>query len=117
MSRISYQLGAMLHKRRAPIVEYNRVSFVIGIMLLVLTVFMFPPAITDVIAANPDWKVFAGSAFVTGFIGTMLVMMSRGRWSNEVSLKEGFVLTVVSWVVLSSFAAVPFIFQLPATMG
>ncbi len=110
MNRLTYQLGAMLQKRRAPIIEFNRVSFVIGILLLVLTLFMFPPAITDVIASNPDWKVFAGSAFVTGFIGMMLVMMSRGRWSNEVSLREGFILTVASWVVLATFAAMPFVF-------
>lgn len=110
MESLTNQLGAMLNKRRAPIIEFSRVSFVIGIMLLVLTVFMFPPAVTDVIADNPDWKVFAGSAFVTGFIGVMLVMMSRGRWSNEVSLKEGFLLTVLSWVVLATFAAMPFVF-------
>ncbi|MGI9465250.1 MAG: TrkH family potassium uptake protein, partial [Aestuariivirgaceae bacterium] len=110
MQSLTNQLGAMLQKRRAPIIEFNRVSFVIGIMLLVLTVFMFPPAVTDIIASNPDWQVFAGSAFVTGFIGMMLVMMSRGRWSNEVSLKEGFLLTVLSWVVLATFAAMPFVF-------
>ena len=113
MNRLTSQLGVMLHKRRAPIIEYNRVSFVIGIMLLLLTVFMFPPAITDVIAGNPDWKVFAGSGFVNGFIGMMLVMMSRGRWSAEVSIKEGFILTVFSWVVLTTFAAIPFVFLGP----
>jgi trk system potassium uptake protein TrkH len=110
MNRITDQLGAMLTERSAPIVEFNRVSFVIGIMMLLLTVFMFPPAVSDIIADNPDWKVFAGSAFITGFFGMMLVMMSRGSWSNEVSLREGFVLTVASWVVLSSVAAVPFLF-------
>ena len=69
----------MLTERRAPIVEFNRVSFVIGIMMLLLTVFMIPPAVSDIIADNPDWKVFAGSAFITGFFGMMLVMMSRSH--------------------------------------
>ncbi len=110
MNRLTDQLGAMLQERRTPIVEFNRISFVIGIMMLLLTVFMFPPAVSDVIANNPDWKVFAGSAFVTGFFGSMLVLVSRGSWSNEVSLREGFVLTVMSWFVLASVAAVPFVF-------
>ncbi len=110
MNRLADQWGSLLHKRRIPVVEFNRVSFVIGIMMLVLTVFMFPPAITDIIADNPDWQVFAASAFITGFIGLMLVMMSRGSWSQDVSLKEGFVLTVTSWIVLSAVAAIPFVF-------
>ena len=110
MTQLTGQSGELAQSRRSPIVDFNRVSFVIGIMMLLLTLFMFPPAIADVAEDNPDWKVFVGSAFVTGFLGTMLVVMSRGSWSNEVSLKEGFVLTVASWVVLSSVAAVPFIF-------
>ena len=96
--------------KRTPFIEFNRVAFVIGIMLLVLTLFMFPPAITDVIAGNKDWQVFAFSAFVTGFIGLMLVMITRGNWARRVTLKEGFVLTVASWLVMATVSAVPFLF-------
>jgi trk system potassium uptake protein TrkH len=63
-----------------------------------------------VVAGNPDWRVFAGSGFVTGFVGLMLVMASRGRWTQQVSIKEGFVLTVASWVVMCIVAAIPFVF-------
>ncbi|MFW6077366.1 MAG: TrkH family potassium uptake protein, partial [Hyphomicrobiales bacterium] len=76
--------------------------------LLVLTVFMVPPAATDLIAANPDWQVFAGSAFVTGFLGLMLVTISRGAMGYGISVREGFVLTLASWVCLSAVAAIPF---------
>lgn len=110
MNRLTSKLNALLPAPRAAQIDTNRVSFVIGIMFLVMTVFMFPPALTDVVAGNPDWRVFAGSAFVTGFVGLMLVMTSRGRWSQQVSLKEGFVLTVASWVVMCAVAAIPFVF-------
>jgi trk system potassium uptake protein TrkH len=91
-------------------IDLARVFFVIGMMLLVLTLFMFPPAITDIVSRNDDWQVFAMSAFLTGFLGLMLVLVSRGRWSEEVSLKEGFVLTVLSWIILCIMASIPFMF-------
>jgi trk system potassium uptake protein TrkH len=37
-------------------------------------------------------------------------MTSRGHWSAQISLKEGFVLTVASWVVTCLVAAIPFFF-------
>jgi trk system potassium uptake protein TrkH len=91
-------------------IDLSRIFFVIGMMLLVLTVFMLPPAITDIVAQNDDWIVFAVSAFMSGFLGLMLVLVSRGGWSDHVSLKEGFVLTVLSWIVLCIMASVPFMF-------
>ena len=87
-------------RKRGAVVDFHRISYVIGMMLLVLTVFMVPPALTDVLAGNPDFWVFVGSAFVTGFLGLMMVMSSRGSWSEEIYLKEGFVLTVASWIAL-----------------
>lgn len=110
IERISRQLGAALRYRRSSVIEFNRVSFVVGIQLLVLMLFMFPPAATDLIAGNDDWQVFAGSAFITGFLGLMLVMISRGAWTHGVSLREGFVLTVASWLALTIFSAMPFLF-------
>jgi trk system potassium uptake protein TrkH len=100
--------AAALRSRQT--IDLPRVFFTIGMMLLVLTVFMFPPAITDIVARNEDWKVFAASAFATGFLGLMLVLVSRGSWSEHVSLKEGFVLTVLSWIVLCVMASIPFMF-------
>lgn len=91
-------------------IDLSRIFFVIGMMMLVLTLFMFPPAISDLVAQNNDWQVFAVSAFATGFLGLMLVLVSRDGWSEHVSLKEGFVLTVLSWIVLCVMASIPFMF-------
>jgi len=101
------------HRRsrsKGAVVDFHRISYVIGMMLLVLTVFMVPPALTDILAGNPDFWVFFGSAFVTGFLGLMMVMSSRGAWSDEIYLKEGFLLTVASWLALCMVATIPFIF-------
>ncbi len=98
------------HKLDRRTIDLPRIFFVIGMMLLVLTVFMLPPTITDLVAQNDDWHIFAASAFVTGFLGLMLVLVSRDGWSSYVSLKEGFILTVLSWVVLCIMASIPFMF-------
>jgi trk system potassium uptake protein len=109
VQRITRQLSAALRYRRSASIDHNRIAFVLGIQLLVLTVFMFPPAATDYIAGNPDWQIFAGSAFVTGFLGLMLVTISRGAMGYGISVREGFVLTVISWVCLSAVSAIPFV--------
>jgi len=97
-------------RKRVAVIDFHRISYVIGMMFLVLTVFMVPPALTDILAGNPDYWVFFGSAFVTGFLGLMMVMSSRGSWSDEIYLKEGFVLTVASWIALCVAATIPYVF-------
>ena len=102
--------------RRAAPVDPYRIFFVVGMLLLVLMAFMLPPMLADLIRDNRDWEVFAGSALVTGFSGLMLVLVSRDAWSERVSLKEGFLLTVASWVTISLFATIPYLF-LESGMG
>jgi trk system potassium uptake protein TrkH len=97
-------------RTRGSIIDFQRISYVTGIMLLVMTVFMLPPAMTDIIAGNPDFWVFVGAAFVAGFLGLMMVMSSRGSWNEEIYLKEGFLLTASSWFGLSVVATIPFLF-------
>lgn len=108
VERSSRPLTAALRYRRSSTIDHNRIAFVLGMQMLVLTVFMLPPAATDLIAGNRDWQVFIGSAFVTGFLGLMLVTISRGAMGYGISVREGFVLTVASWLCLSVVAAIPF---------
>jgi len=78
--------------------------------MLVLTALMVPPMLVDLLAHNRDWSVFTGSGLVTGFIGLMLILISRDAWSDEIQVKEGFLLTVSSWFALSVFASIPYLF-------
>ena len=97
-------------RKRESVVDPYRIMFVVGMLLLVLTLFMIPPMLADLVMDNTDWEVFAGSAVITGFTGLMLVLVSRDAWSERVRLKEGFVLTVASWLAMSLFAAIPYMF-------
>ena len=98
-------------RSQEPVIDPYRIMFVIGMLMLVLTLFMIPPMLADLVKDNADWQVFAAAAVLTGFIGLMLVLVSRDTWSERVRLKEGFVLTVASWLTLSLFAAIPYMFM------
>jgi trk system potassium uptake protein len=108
-SLVPKAIGTALNQRPPPDIETSRIGFVLGIQLLVLALFMIPPCIADLVASNSGWQVFAGSAFACGFVGLMLVISNRGSWPRSMSLREGFLLTTSSWLVLSVAAAIPFV--------
>ncbi|HEX9792113.1 MAG TPA: TrkH family potassium uptake protein [Kiloniellales bacterium] len=88
--------------------EFRPVLFVIGALLCGLAGGMLLPAAADALQANPEWQVFVGSALPTGFAGTLLVLANRGRGGFTLNLRQGFLLTSLSWLVLAAFAALPF---------
>ena len=90
--------------------EPYRVFYTIGILMLVLTALMIPPMVVDLVSRNRDWNVFMGSGMVTGFIGLMLILISRDVWSHDIRVREGFLLTVSAWFALSVFASIPYLF-------
>ena len=71
---------------------------------------MLVPGVVDLVAGNPDWQIFAVSGAMTLFIGVSLALTSRtGR--AKLNVRQAFVLTSLSWIVLTVFAALPFAFS------
>jgi trk system potassium uptake protein TrkH len=68
---------------------------------------MMFPMIIDLSAQNEDWKVFAASQCATGFFGLALVLTTRQE-SIKINLKQAFLLTNLSWIVIGLFGAIPF---------
>tara|TARA_A100001037_G_scaffold134926_1_gene122245 strand:+ start:6569 stop:7996 length:1428 start_codon:yes stop_codon:yes gene_type:complete len=83
--------------------------FILGILLTTLSIAMFLPAIVDAASGNADWQVFLASAGLTLFIGVSLILTMRGG-DMQIGIREAFVLTTVSWLGLTVFAALPFAF-------
>ncbi len=90
-------------------IELRPVFYFLGILLMALAAAMLIPALVDSSVGNPDWEVFAASAAVTFFVGTALMLVSRGP-VETISVRAGFVLTTASWVVVAAFAALPMTF-------
>lgn len=70
---------------------------------------MFLPAAADLAVGNQEWQVFATGAALTLFIGVMLVLTTRSNVRN-LSLRQAFILTTLSWVLMPAVAALPLVF-------
>ena len=92
----------------AAVLDLRPVALVTGTVLVVLSLFMTPPMVADLIIGHPDWLVFFFSAGATCFVGMVLVLANRGSQAGELSARQAFMLTTVVWVVTALFGAVPF---------
>ena len=90
--------------------DFRPVFLVIGILLVTLALAMMVPAIADRIADNPDWQVFLAAALFTLFLGGCLTLVSRTS-KTAISVRQAFVLTTFSWIIIPAFAALPFVFS------
>ena len=91
-------------------IDFRPIFLILGILLTILAVMMIAPAIADIITGNPDWQVFAVAAGVTLFIGVSLALTSRAGGAS-LSVRQAFILTTMSWIALTAFAALPFAFS------
>jgi trk system potassium uptake protein TrkH len=91
-------------------IAFRPVLFVVGILLVTLSAAMLVPALVDVGYDNPDWQVFATSAAITLFAGLGLVLSCHGG-QLRLNIRQAFVMTALSWLTLTLFAALPFRFS------
>ena len=91
-------------------IDFRPILFVIGILLTTLALAMVAPLVADVVVGHPDWQVFAGSGGLTLFVGVVLILTNRSP-IRRFSIRQAFVLTTLSWLVLTTFAALPFVFS------
>ncbi len=60
----------------------------------------------DLATGHPDWQIFLGSGFLTLFVGMALFLTNRSG-ARSLTIRQAFLLTAVSWIVLCAFAALP----------
>src|SRR5262245_17716357 len=90
--------------RRTSSMEFRPILLVVGILLVILSLFMAPAMVADMAAGREDWQVFLAAAGVTLFAGVSLVLMNRGPRLSEFSGRQAFVLVTLAWVTLTLFA-------------
>ena len=82
-----------------------------GILLIVLAGAMLLPAMADVVTNNRDFIAFLVSAALTLLSGTALAYATRCDLSNGLNLRQAFILTPLSWLMIALFGALPFYFS------
>lgn len=90
-------------------VDLRPVFFIIGVLLSILAAAMLLPALVDIATGHPDWPVFLASAAVTMFVGGALTLTNKVG-ALTLNLRQAFLLTTLTWVVVAAFAALPFPF-------
>lgn len=90
-------------------IQLRPILFSLGLMLCTIAAAMLLPAAVDLADGNGAWKTFLASSVFTFFIGGLLVLVAYEDRPARLGVKEGFLLTTLSWVLIAAFAAVPFV--------
>lgn len=86
--------------------DFRPVFYVNGILLLILSVGMFVPMLTDIYFESLDWKVFFVSILITSFFGGSLVLSNSGQ-ELDINIRQAFLITIASWLTTAAFGAIP----------
>jgi len=105
-------IGADRTGDAARLIDLRPILLVNGLLLSILALGMVIPGLVDLLHGNPDWLVFVTSSALTGFFGVSLFLATRGG-QFRFSLRQAFLMTTSSWIVLPAFAALPFVLTDP----
>ena len=95
--------------------DLRPVFFVVGLMISALGICMFAPMIVDYRYDDISWQTFGISGILTVLIGTVLALANYAP-HPDLRARGAFLLTVLSWVALSVFSALPFMMN-PLGLG
>jgi trk system potassium uptake protein len=84
------------------------VLLVIGVMSLALGLMMLLPALIDYVDAVDEWRAFVLCAVITCLFGLALTILNSGG-ATQLGVREAFILTTFSWIVLTGLAAMPLV--------
>ncbi|MGQ4274866.1 TrkH family potassium uptake protein [Terrihabitans sp. B22-R8] len=89
-------------------IDFRPVLRILGAFITLLGLLMLLPAAADLFAGSNDWRVFAASSGLSVFLGFALYTSARTGEKTTLSIRQTFLVTVLSWIVLAGFAALPF---------
>lgn len=91
--------------------RYTALFRIFGLLLMFFSLSMLPPLGVSIWYHDADWISFVVSFFVTFGAGVFLWALFRSH-QRELKTRDGFLLVVLMWVVLSLFGSIPFLMQL-----
>ncbi len=104
-----YTLAKNFTKPLIFVVDFRSVLFLIGVLLSALSAAMIVPLGVDLfIYETKLWPVFAVSLCVSGFFGSAMILANRPSGKISLGMREAFLMTSLSWVILSVFSGAPF---------
>lgn len=92
--------------------NYQIISFTIGAILVILGVGLLFPALLDLYDGHRNAEIFYFCGTVILFFGGALVIANKGS-QGEISIRQAFLLTTLSWTLMAAFAALPIYIAVP----
>jgi trk system potassium uptake protein TrkH len=86
--------------------RFQIIGFTLGLLLTILGFAGLVPALMDWSMGHDNAQVFFFNAIVSIFFGGALVITNQS-FERNLSLREAFLLTTLSWIFISVFAALP----------
>ena len=88
-------------------INYKIVFRVLGLLLIIESLFLFLSTIVSIIYQEPTYFSLLIPALITMVIG-LTTWFFTAKWSKQMGKKEGYLIVSLVWVVFSIFGAMPF---------
>ena len=88
-------------------IDPSPVANIIGWLLVALGTIMLVPLAVDLAVGSDDWRVFLLSSFVTTLSGATLILATSNGLGAALTLRQSFLMTTLTWMVLPFFGAIP----------
>jgi len=85
------------------------IALVGGTVACTVGFLLFIPLITEIFYKSESWQSYAVPILIYLIVGGSLVITNRNV-EIKISIKEAFIITVISWILLAFLSAVPFIY-------
>ena len=90
--------------------DFRSVFYIVGLLLCIESLTMLIPMIVDLLYNNDDWQIFFFSSLTTFLIGSIFYFSFKQQ-KKLIRVREAFFLTIISWILISVFASLPFVFS------
>jgi trk system potassium uptake protein len=92
-------------------INFRAIFLVIGYFLCFFASLMLIPLSVELYFGHPNWEAFAMAIAIEFCSGICFILINRGIKLRDINIKDTFLLTSSSWILLICFAALPFHFS------
>lgn len=91
--------------------DLRPVAHIIGLMLVAMGAFLLIPAALEFWTGRGEPLVFVIAAAVTALAGALTALATRNALGTTLTIRQSFLLTTLTWVVLPAFGALPLVLK------
>ena len=91
--------------------HWRAITHLFGILLMLYSLSFIPSLCIALLYADGQWSIFAESLLITAVAGVVLWFFNA-RHRSELSVRDGFLVVALFWVLLGMVGALPFLLGL-----